>query len=183
MNLLFVVLLAAQLSTSQDPLAASVHQLQIDADRGDPRAEFWFGIAYQRGAGVEHNDVEGLKWLLKSAKAGNADAQNATGEAYEEGQGVQADLKQAAHWYSRACENRPDYGGASVGCNNLGLLYFSGKGVPQNFALAYVYARIGRNNPQAAECAKHMNSEQHRIAESLYRKWLQNHGEENTSQT
>ena len=40
--------------------------------------------------------------IVKRAKAGNAEAQIALGEAYETGQNVQLDFLKAANWYKRA---------------------------------------------------------------------------------
>jgi TPR repeat protein len=175
----FLLFMALTLSTANlsSRNGDSILQLQKLANEGDSLAQFWLGIAYERGKGVPVNQSEAVKWVLRSANQGNPDAQNWMGRAYEEGAGVTQSFAKAAHWYWLACENRPDYGGAGQGCNNLGLLYFYGNGVSQSFARAYLYARIARNEEQASLCAEHMSHTQRENVDRQYAQWLREHGE------
>jgi TPR repeat protein len=152
-------------------------ELHKQANAGDPRAQLWVGVAYQRGIGVKRDEGTAVAWFLRSASAGNPDAQNSLGQSYEEGSGIHRDYAQAARWYHAACENRPDYGGAGQGCNNLGLLYFYGRGVPKDYALAYIYAREARNQEQAELSATHLPAAARRRAERRYKSWLRLHAE------
>jgi hypothetical protein len=177
LNVLLIVALTLSAGIASTADATSVRQLQKRASLGDSRAQFWLGIAYERGHGVQADQRKAVKWIQRSAHSGNPDAQNWMGQAYEQGEGVRRDLAEAAHWYSVACQNRPDYGGAGQGCNNLGLLYFYGKGTAQNYALAYLYARMGRNSELASQCAEHMTLSQRENTDRQYDDWLRQHGE------
>lgn len=65
--------------------------------------------------------------LLKRAQAGDADAQFALGQAYEDGKGVPQDDEAAISWYKKAA----DQGNAKAE-NSLGVMYRQGRGVPQD---------------------------------------------------
>lgn len=70
------------------PGSDSVLQLRERAIQDDSNAQFWLGIAYERGRGVRSDQRKALYWILRSANAGNPDAQNWMGQAYEEGKGI-----------------------------------------------------------------------------------------------
>jgi len=70
-------------------------------------------------------DIEQLKNL---AEQGNAFAQFNLGLAYEKGQGVKQDYKQAIEWYTKSAEQ-----GNAFAQFNLGTLYYFGQGVKQDF--------------------------------------------------
>ena len=56
----------------------------------------------EQGLGVEKNDKEAFKWMLASAKAGVAHAQNTIGLYYKNGTGVQANDEKAFDWLEMA---------------------------------------------------------------------------------
>lgn len=64
---------------------------------------------------------------LKGAELGYAPAQYELASLYEQGLGIERDLKQAARWYRRAAEQ-----GYAEAQNNLGRLYATGKGVARD---------------------------------------------------
>ncbi len=67
----------------------------------------------------------------EAAKQGFADAQEALGVCYCNGQGVPQDYKKAVEWYTKAAEQ----GDADAQCN-LGYCYDLGRGVPQDYEKA-----------------------------------------------
>ena len=67
-----------------------------------------------------------LAGLQKQADSGDASAQLALGSAYESGNGVRQDPKQAAVWYRKAAEQ-----GNPKAQNSLGVLYWLGNGVEE----------------------------------------------------
>lgn len=72
--------------------------LVTKAEQGDTGAQFKLGEFYfSKG-----NNADGLKWMLKSAEAGNADAQSSLGYRYENGNGVPEDVTEARKWYRKA---------------------------------------------------------------------------------
>lgn len=59
---------------------------------------------------------------LKSAKAGNAEAQNTIGDGYYSGQGVEQDYKKAFEWYMKAANN-----GHLEAMNSVAFMYDNGE--------------------------------------------------------
>ncbi len=81
-----------------------------DAKQGEVYAQFWLGVCYKNGKGVEKNVQEALKWIAKSAEDGCPYAQEYLGRCYEEGDGVPKDDKLAGQWFRKAAE-QGDAGG------------------------------------------------------------------------
>jgi len=52
------------------------------ADTGDAAAQNRLGLIYQNGEGVSQDDAEAIRWYLKAAEQGHADAQNNLGLMY-----------------------------------------------------------------------------------------------------
>ena len=87
--------------------------------------------------------------LMLKAKSGEAEAQNALGEAYYDGKGVTENLTEAVKWFTKAAEQenaKAEY--------NLGNCYYYGYGVYQN------YGEAEKWYTKAAEqgCAEAQNS-------------------------
>ena len=55
------------------------------AEKGNPDAQFWVAYKYLHGDGIQTNDEESEKWLIKSVKQNNAMAQWLLGILYLEG--------------------------------------------------------------------------------------------------
>ncbi len=72
------------------------------AAKGDVDAQFFLGVMYSRGQGVEQDYHQSLKWYLKAAEQGDMQAQSKLGLMYGNAQGVTQDLVQAHKWYSLA---------------------------------------------------------------------------------
>ena len=68
-----------------------------------------------------------IRKLRKLAHAGDPAAENALGNRYLHGQGVQQNWKKAAAWYHKAA-----LAGNARGAFNLAFAYNFGEGVPQN---------------------------------------------------
>jgi TPR repeat protein len=172
LRILASILLASAFAQAQTP--SDVERWNDEAERGDARAQFWLGVAYERGKGTEQ-DFEAFKWLLESAKQGNAEAQNVLGQMYQDAEGVPQDYRQAAKWYRAACEQRPDYGGAGQGCNNLGLLYLDGNGVKRNSVKAYMYFRIANSGVNLDAAKLRMTEGEIAEAERRAVQWTEAH--------
>ena len=69
-----------------------------------------------------------------------------TGNAYEDGAGVQANPATAATWYRRACDGKD-----GDGCGRLGWLIFTGKGAPRNFEEGYALIEKGCDDLKSGE--------------------------------
>ena len=107
--------------------AAALAQLRGLANRGDATAQDWLGAYRQR----LHDMPRAVFWYEKSARQGNATAQNNLGTLYANGVGVAKDQSRAAYWYQRAAEQ-----GIATAQNNLGILYHEGQGVVRNDLIA-----------------------------------------------
>ena len=99
-------------------------------DQLSPEAMFNKGEDYYDGKnGCEQDDAKAVKWYVKAADKGNADAQNSLGFMYRNGRGGLAkDDVKAAEWYRKAAEQ-----GHSEAQNNLGFMYEYGYGVEQSY--------------------------------------------------
>lgn len=69
--------------------------------------------------------------LTLKAKSGEAEAQNALGEAYYDGKGVTENLPEAVKWFTKAAEQEN-----AKAQYNLGICYYYGNGVYQNYGEA-----------------------------------------------
>lgn len=86
------------------------------------------------------SDAKTLAALRQAAKKGDAAARFGLGQAYERGEGVRQNLKEAALWYARASQD-----GHAEAKLNLGKMFDAGRGVKQDRSLAFTHFR------QAAE--------------------------------
>ena len=113
----------------------------VEAEKGDPVAQFNLGVMYSKGDGVLQNEKEVARWYHLAAEQGYADAQHNLGVMYEKGLGLPRDFKEAVKWYRLAAEQ-----GHASGQNNLGFMYYKGNGVLQNFEQAYAWWTIAAAN-------------------------------------
>jgi TPR repeat protein len=81
----------------------------------------------------------GIFWLREAAEKGFADSQVRLAFCYEEGLGVPIDLLESYKWSKLAADQKHPRG---LTC--LGIGYLDGRGVPQDFALAYVLPSLLR---------------------------------------
>lgn len=123
------------------------------ATQGNSEAQLSLGVLY---AGLRGDEVEGFKWMYKAAEQGNAEALLNIGMAYEHGVGVSSDVDESKKWYRKACDKGIESGclssmseldnlkkladeGNMSAQNNLGVRYYKGEGVDQNYEKAFNY--------------------------------------------
>ena len=68
-----------------------------------------------------------VDWTKKSAKQGDAEAQNNLGVMYDKGQGVPQNYKKAFDWFKKSAKQ--DFAKAQY---NLGMIYYEGEEVSKN---------------------------------------------------
>ena len=104
-------------------VTTSIEEVKQKADAGDRQAQFRLGSAYDSGTGVPRDGAEAMKWYLRAAEAGYAEAQNSVGS------GLQAEKRyeEARIWYERAAAQ-----GHALAINNLAYLHDLGLGVKQD---------------------------------------------------
>jgi uncharacterized protein len=114
--------------------AIAVSEWRPLAEQGDPGAQFYLGLLYEKGAGLPQDYTTARKWYEKAATQGYAMAQTSLGVLYEKGAGLPQDYTTARKWYEKAA-----FRGYPMAQTNLGLLYRSGHGVPQDDMRAYMW--------------------------------------------
>lgn len=122
-------------------LIASRWYLQA-AEQGHADAQFAAGRSYENGHfGAPGDEAlareNALRWYLQAAGQGDPQAQLRLGEAHELGQlGLTSDASLALDWYRKAAEQ--GFAEAQV---RLGDTFAEGKGVPVDYAQAYMWYR------------------------------------------
>jgi hypothetical protein len=77
-------------------LALAFKFCRMAADGGDPISQLDLGGFYDRGDGVERDDMKATAWYLRAAEGGNSEAQFYTAQRHENGNRHDApDMKQA----------------------------------------------------------------------------------------
>jgi uncharacterized protein len=100
----------------------------------------------QQSASTTRLSPEAIAQLQAKADAGDADAQVSLGRAYEDGNGVPKNDRQAVRWYRVAAEQ-----GNAKAQDDLGLMFRSGLGVDQDKTEAVKWYRKAaqQENPNA----------------------------------
>ena len=109
----------------------------IEAEKGDPFAQFNLGVMYERGDGVTQDYKKAMKWFEKSAELGYSPAQVNLGIMNLNGRGIPQNIMAALKWFQKAAEK-----GNAEAQYNLGNMYLKGQGVPKNLEMAYVWWSI-----------------------------------------
>ena len=80
----------------------TINELKVLAEQGDKAAQFFFGMSYLRGNGVDKDEIKAVEWLTKSANQDYESAEFFLGGCYKYGTGVGKDLDKANELYSKA---------------------------------------------------------------------------------
>ncbi|CAI2173545.1 15661_t:CDS:2 [Funneliformis geosporum] len=87
---------------------------------------------YLHGNGTDKDEKEAFAWYLKSAKAGNTNAQYSLGGCYYYGKGTNKDKEKSFEWYLKAAR-----GGNSIAQYYLGTCYSYGIDVDKDVIEAF----------------------------------------------
>ena len=96
---------------------------------------------------IEKNKTEYPQEVLnyiKSANAGDADAQNTLAIMYQSGKGIERNYSKAVKWYKRAINN-----GNIIASYNLANLYRKGIGIKQDLKMAVKYFTLAAEKGDA----------------------------------
>ncbi|RIA87332.1 hypothetical protein C1645_726618, partial [Glomus cerebriforme] len=127
-----------------EKLVISCKELAID---GDAEAQYNLARCYERGIGVEKNNIKAFEYYKKSADQGHLNAQSELGYCYYDGIGTELNIAKAFELYKIAAER-----GHIVAQNNLGALYEKGKGTEKNLEKAiYWYNKAAENGSYLAQ--------------------------------
>ena len=86
----------------QQEFARSTDVLRQSAELGNAWAQLYYGERLLNGFHAELNKTEAVKWLRKAARQKCPEAFFQLGFCYENGEGVDRDLNEAAAWYRKA---------------------------------------------------------------------------------
>lgn len=94
---------------------AALREWQPLAKQGNPRAQVYLGILYERGHAVRKDYKQALVWYQLAAEKGDADAQYFIGSMHEWGRGVPKNKIEADKWYQLASANGNRFAQAKTG--------------------------------------------------------------------
>lgn len=108
--------------------AQAIPWLRKMADHGEAWAMCRLADYYEHGNGVAADHRTAIDWYQKAADQGNAFAQNLIGECYLRGDVLPKDPQKAVEMFQLSSSRRARY--------NLGLCYYDGAGVDQDYKKA-----------------------------------------------
>ena len=114
----------------QQEFARSTELLRQAAELGNAWAQLYYGERLLNGFYAAPNPAEAVKWLRKSAKQKCPEAYCQLGICYENGEGVDRDLDEAASWYRKALADPGSAYNAQAALDRIGSLKAkSGEGI------------------------------------------------------
>lgn len=94
---------ASLLLNEQKNYERGIEYLKRSADMNYPTAQAYLGLYYCNGEhGITKNQIEGVKWIRKAAKAGDSLGQKLLGDCYKNGIVVYPNNILAHSWYKKA---------------------------------------------------------------------------------
>ncbi len=78
--------------------AAALKEFLPLAEQGHAAAQYYLGLMYEQGDGVEQDHVESARWYTRAAQQGDGLSQMSLSFLYLEGEGVALDLVEALKW-------------------------------------------------------------------------------------
>lgn len=132
---LAVLLLGLTLAGCSDPgdgIPPALAELHQRAAEGDAAAQLDLGLRYVTGTGIPPDESAALRWIGQAAAQGNAAAQFELGSYYT--------MEPHRNW-QRAAEllRQSALQGFAPAQSSLAILYWAGKGVPQDRIEAYAW--------------------------------------------
>lgn len=119
---------------------SDLEETKVLAEAGDAEAQVKLGAAYDSGRGVPPDSAVAAKWYRLAADQGNVNGQLGLGYILANGRGdVPKNGAEAVKLYRLAAKE-----GGWIAASSLGLLYYYGEAVPQNFLRAYVWWSISK---------------------------------------
>jgi uncharacterized protein len=142
----------------------STFWLKHATENGDPNAQERMAWSYRFGMGVPIDEKKAFQLLNAAAENGHDGAQLELADIYWDGRGAdppwtvaRQDYAEAAKWYLAAAKR-----GNSIAQEKIGLMYYRGLGVVQDFGQAYFWSSLAAANAnldQVARSAREMRDE------------------------
>ena len=111
-------------------------------------AQYYIGLCYCFGHGVDIDYKKAKEWLMKAASQNHADAEENIGLLYKHGLGVKRDSREALRWYRKA------WGHGSLSAQyDIGKCYYFGRGVDIDYQEAVRWFAMAAENGLAKAMA------------------------------
>jgi len=143
------------------------------AKQDNPAGVYNLAMCRFKGMGVEIDDAEGLRLLIRSAELGLDDAQAGLGAIYYHGEnGVQRNVEKAFRWYFKAAEQ-----GHKGAQQSLARMFYNGKVVERDFLQSYMWYSLAYSggNTYAADwleiIAQHLTPDELQKARNMATNW------------
>ena len=124
--------------------ATALAELEPAAQAGDAAAEYYLGVLYDHGAGVDRDHRTAAEWYEKAARQDHLDAQFKLGMLYRDGAGspgdpnaVRPDPAAAARWFTPAAQT-----GHVQASYELCILVDGARGAPRDLERALTLCRV-----------------------------------------
>jgi TPR repeat protein len=101
----------------------SLMTMKAEAERGNPEAQYLYGLQVNVGDGIPADPAEAVKWFRQAAVSGYAEAQAALGMLYSDPNGKMFDPVEAEIWLEKAAKQ-----GNAQAIQRLGVLLSRGAG-------------------------------------------------------
>jgi uncharacterized protein len=98
-------------------------ELDVFAQKGDPRSQNTLALMYENGKGVAQNYTKAVQWYRQAANQGFAEAQFNVGRMFAAGNGVDKNDLEAMSWFRRAAQQ-----GYAKAKNELDAMIKDGRG-------------------------------------------------------
>ena len=118
--------------------------LTLSAEQGNAMAQHRLGLMDFHGQGVAEDLAKAWKLWTQSAELGNPDSQRKLAFTYSK----TGKHDQAFHWYLKLAEQPSDH--LAEAQFQVGLAYFKGEGVEQDYAHAFKWLRKAADSSEAA---------------------------------
>lgn len=111
----------------------NLHDIKLLAEQGEAAAQAKLGAMYHLGRGVDKNEEEAVRWMLKAAEQKFVDAEIFVAAMYDRGMGVAQDTLQATQWYEKAAAQGQETAQGLLGPYKLMRLKASAQ-IPNEYA-------------------------------------------------
>jgi uncharacterized protein len=99
----------AEIAYNRRDFQTALRHWQPLATQGNAEAQFWLGMLYGSGDGVEQDFEEKIKWWRMAAERGHEVAQGLLGTSYLISEGVPQDYAEAYFWMTLALNGGKDF--------------------------------------------------------------------------
>lgn len=114
------------------------------AESQEPAGLVGIGGLYENGLGVAKDGAKAFSYYKRAADMGNALAEFLTGFAYMNGENTEKNVEEGLKYLERSTTS------SNLGCEYLGMLYYYGEDVPQDYKKAmhwYLQGDMGSYTP------------------------------------